>query len=133
VRLPSGDFFHTLMVVFDHPSHRSAKWNSSRAEHMQAVHANRPHRRPGELMKVRMVMGIMSIHDALQGSLLWLLGCLESGMGADNLQSVAGYLLGLRQQSSLFMTPNIWANTFCIASFGGFVKASSGKIFPKWN
>lgn len=132
MRLPSGNFLDTLMVVFDHPSHRSAQWNSSRTEHMQAVHANRPHRRPGELMKVRMVMRIMSIHDALQGALL------RNGMSTilNSVRLICNVTddpSALRQQSSLFTTPNIWANTFCIVSFGGFVKACSGKTFPKWN
>jgi hypothetical protein len=133
VRLPSGDFFHALMVFFNDPPHRSAKWNSSRAEHMQAVHTNRPHRRPGELMKVRMVMRIMSIHDALQGSLLLIMGCRPSRMGADNLQAVAEYLPGWRQQSRSLPTQIFERTPFGIVSFAGFVKASDGKIFPKWN
>lgn len=70
LRLSGRQFLHAYMAIFDDSLHRSTQWNSSRAQQMQAVHTNGPHRLPGKLMKVRMVMGIVAIHDALLGSLL---------------------------------------------------------------
>jgi hypothetical protein len=65
VRLPRSHFLYALMVVLDGPSHRSAQLHSSRAQQMEAVNTHRPHSWAMMLVKVRMVMRIVGIHDAL--------------------------------------------------------------------
>ena len=67
VGLPGGNLLHALMVVLDLPPRRGVQGNFGRTEQVQAIDANRPHRLASERwMKVRIVMWIMSVHDALE-------------------------------------------------------------------
>ena len=66
MRLPSSDFFHAFMLLKDCPAHCRTQRDAGHPKQVQAIGANRPHRLAGHIMEVRMVMWIMSVHDALK-------------------------------------------------------------------